>query len=329
MALNKEGSNIVIRDSVAGSVFPTSEADTVFPVMIDGSAKPVVIEGGLYGRSLEIRGDVEIRGPIVTRGDARLNPEKKQILLKSGITVNGSINSLNTLELGAGSLFDDIRNARTIIKGDISVNQNLLLRNTIVFGSVHAQNCALEGSIVLGTCVVEEKLRVAMSSIGGYAARDVTFEGDCLMLHAIGESTSQPLFVPFEQAGGEIIPSDVRYYPAIRDINTLLNRTSAGTLRYPDYSRLFPESDWVRADAHANPAIDHASDASVTRWILSIGGRIGDIRQIERAILSMSAMLKCGFEYEHYHPARRPGQLEAAMAGLTAEEQWVLQKVCA
>jgi hypothetical protein len=42
----------------------------------------------------------------------------------------------------------------------------------------------------------------------------------------------------------------------------------------------------------------------------------------------MTAMLKVGFEYEHYHPQRRQQYLERLRGQLTSSEQWILESVC-
>ena len=183
MAVARTGSKVVVTGKVAGSVFPTSEVDIVYPVLIDGSRRAAEVGGAVYGRTLELRGDVYVGGPVVARGDMRLSPGEGTIRLKSGMTVNGSVNGVVDAPRLGRTLSDSIRNASLIIKGDVAVNQNLALRNAVVFGSVRGVNCTLHDTLVLGTCIAEEKLRVSMSTIGGYACRDVEFEGRCAMLH--------------------------------------------------------------------------------------------------------------------------------------------------
>ena len=328
MAVKQEGSNIVVNSSVAGSVFPTSERDLGFPVLVDGSKTDILIEGALYGRSVELRGNVRIKGPVVARGDTKLNPGTGRIQLDSGLTVNGTLNCLSGGADPNTELRGRVQDSRLIIKGDVAVNQNVSLQDAIVFGSVRAVNCKLSNCVVLGTCIVEESLTVSMSSIGGYASRDVTFEGSCLMLHALGESRTKPLFMPREGQGEALADSDLRYYPAIRAGNSIMNRSHAKGVSYPEYSQLFPLADWVQAETYANPALDEQDDSQMEKWILSIGGRISDISKISEAIANMTKMLKCGFEYEHYNPAKRAAYLQRALEGLTDDESWILQSVC-
>lgn len=328
MAVQQQGSNIVVNASVAGSVFPTSEKDAVFPVLVDGSQNPVRIEGALYGRSVELRGQVCIHGPVVARGDLKINHRGHRIELFSGLTVNGSLNCHVDEQAGLSGAFDSVKSASLIIKGDIAVNQNISLKNAIVFGSIRAVNCTLENTLVLGTCITEESLTLRMSSVGGYAARDVSFEGSCLMIHALGESLNRPRMMPFETAQGQIIASDIRYYPAIREQGHLFNLAHRPEIAYPVYSSLNEVSDWVESAATPNAALEEWHAESMQKWVLSIGGRIGDISLISTAIDAITRMLKCGFEYEHYHPQKRGQTKAAVMQSLTTEEAWTLDVVC-
>lgn len=321
-----QGSNIVIDKSVAGSVFPQSERDIVFPVLIDGSAGAVRVEGAVYGRELQLRGDVRIDGPVVVRGDARITARGAVVRLNSGITVNGSMRAVpEGDDLG---LLEAIRSARLILRGDITVNQNLSLRDAIVFGSIRAVNCSLERCVVLGTCIVSEQLRVSNSSIGGYAAGEVEFEGGCMMIHALGESKEKPRFIPFEAPNGTITPADVRFYPLMRAHQALLNRRTMGETSGSDEAKLYPDVDWVLTAATANAGLSEDGDTIYHKWVLSLGGRIADYSSIQESIQSLTRMLKCGFEFEHYHPDHRPRLLKEAKTGLTEEEQWILDQVC-
>lgn len=327
MGVVEQGSNIVVTSIVGGSVFPTTERELVFPVLVDGSEQGVRIDGALYGRSLEIRGDAEIRGAVVARGDARLAPRGKRITLLSGLTINGSLYVAEATGPGGGTVTQDVRNAAILIKGDIAVNQNVSLKNAIVFGSIRAVNCTLENTLVLGTCLADENLRIQQSTIGGYAARDVSFEGPCVLLNALGESRNSPLFLPYEAPDGRIRASDLRYYPAIRGRGSMMNHGQEGE-EFPPYSALYPGADWMRAQVRPNPGLTEGDEEVISKWVLSLGGRIGDLSLISEALARMTQMLKCGFEYEHYHPARRPGLLARALEGLTDEERWILAKVC-
>lgn len=326
MAVQHAGSNIVVSSSVAGSVFPTNEKDSVFPVLIDGTKEPVHVEGAVYGRAIELRGQVRIDGPLVSRQDLSVAPRGQRIQLQSGVTINGSL--LSRLEPEECVPMDTVDGARLIVKGDITVNQNVFLRNALVFGSVRAVNCTLDNTIVLGTCIVEESLKVRMSSVGGYAARDVSFEGSCLLVNALGESNTQPLFLAHETPDGRVLPCDIRYYPTIRPFNHLFNRSHVEGVNYPSYSALLEATDWVHVPVSPNPALNEAQAEALNKWALSIGGRVGDMSVIASAIDAMTRMLKCGFEYEHYHVQRRRQHLERALEGLTPQEAWALQAVC-
>jgi len=328
MSIREEGNNIIVDGSIAGSLFPKNERDIIFPVLIDGTAtqQALHIEGSVYGRSIEMRGGVTIDGPIVSRGDAKLAPSDKKIRLNGGITVNGILNCISSFGNDEFSLTDDVRNASTIIRGDVAVNQNLFLSNVIVFGSIRAINCKLQNCIVLGTLMIQEKLTVSMSSVGGYSAREVTFEGSCMLIHALGESLTRPLFGPFETFSGDVIVCDVRYYPAVRESSGIVNLSHVNH-GYPSYSRLDPFSDWVQVDARAN-VVERNHEESVSKSVLSIGGRIGDFTQIKESIDALTNMLKCGFEYDHLTSHIQHKVKNSALANLNDDENWILNQVC-
>ena len=146
------------------------------------------------------------------------------------------------------------------------------------------------------------------------------------MLLAIGESSTRPVFAPHED-GKEIISSDLRFYPALRGAHGLMNKSRALPADYPDYSRLDPIADWVEIEATGNTAI--AEQPNITRkWVLSLGGRAADLSSIYTSLDSLTQMLKCGFEYEHYLPSIRVDLLERTMKQLTEEERWILIQIC-
>lgn len=327
--VRQEGSKVVVDASVVGSVFPTSERELAFPVLVNGEREPIRIEGSLYGRSVELRGGVRVDGPVVSRGDTRLVPSASAIKLLSGVTVNGSLNVAPPVSGGGASASPSARASRVIIKGDIAGNQSVALRDCVVFGSVHAVNCTLENSVVLGTCVVSESLRVCGSTLGGYAARDVAFEGRCMILNALGESLTRPLFLPRETPAGGVEACDIRFYPVIRSAGSLLNHEALATQPLAEHARMHPVADWVRARTVPNPALGESDGDALEKWVLSIGGRVSDLSAIQESITSLARMLKCGFEFEHYHPDHRPRHLAEALRGLTEDESWVLSEVCA
>jgi len=328
MAVREEGSNIVVDGSIAGSLFPKNEKDIIFPVLIDGSmtVDPILIEGSVYGRSVEMRGGVIVDGPVVSRGDTKLSPSNKKIKLNGGITVNGVLNGVSAFKNNEISLTQDIENASLIIRGDIAVNQSLYLSNAIIFGSIKAINCKLENCIVLGTLMIEEQLTVSMSSIGGYSAREVTFEGSCILIHALGESLAKPVFSPYEAVGGEIIDCDIRYYPAMRENSRLVNLNHADQ-SYPQYSKLDPFSDWVEVHAHPS-SIEMDQENAGIKFVLSIGGRIGDFSKIQDSLDALTNMLKCGFEYDHLSPHVKEKVKQEALSKLNKDESWILGQVC-
>lgn len=329
MGTNIEGSNIVLTNSIAGSLFPKGEKEIIFPVLIDGTKTngELKIDGSVYGKSIQIIGSVRVNGPVLSRGDTTLTPGESLIRLYGGITVNGLLKSEINSSSNKVSLLDSLENTQIIIRGDVVVSKSLFLQNTIIFGNVRAVNCKLVNCIVLGTIVVKESLSVSMSSIGGYSSRDVIFEGSCLLIHALGESKNTPKFLPYETLNGEIIPSDIRYYPALRKNSRLANLAHKGII-YPEYSALDMYSDWVTVNAKPNIIDNDQSTEELSRTVLSIGGRIGDFSGINESIEAITSMLKCGFEYDHLTFGSKEQFKSNVSSRLNSDELWILNQVC-
>ena len=149
------------------------------------------------------------------------------------------------------------------------------------------------------------------------------------MIHALGESTDKPVFAPFEQKSGVIIPADVRYYPAVRKKFGIVNQQHLEVCDYPAYSKLDQVSDWVAIDAYTNQVVDGESRLQTKKWILSIGGRIGDFSIILESINALTEMLKCGFECDHYRPNIKLEKKNEILKTLNFDEKIIFSRVCA
>jgi hypothetical protein len=330
MSIRYEGREILVDGTVEGSVFPRGEAEIAFTVLVDSTRKgqPLRVKGSIYGTSLVVRGQAAIDGPAVSRGDARLEPVGGAVRLYSGIVVNGSLSAIPDSGSAGHGLAGDVSRAGVIIKGDVVASQNVSLRNSVVFGSIRALNIRLDNCVVLGTTVAIEQLVVSMSTIAGYLARDVTFEGACSLIYAIGESTARPTFVPHEGPDGTLTAPDVRFYPSVREKSGVLNSSAANPDAYSSDSKLDFDSDWVRVNAQRNIVTEGEAEGLMTKWVLSLGGRIGDLGQLASSVDALTSMLRCGFEFEHYQEKIRKSRLEETMKALTAEERWILAEVC-
>lgn len=321
MSIVIDGGNLRVTKTVRGHVFPRQEAEIVYPVLVDATAdgEPISIEGSLYGRSLRLIGAVDVTGPVVARGDLTIEPAGKQLAFYSGLNASDGISV--KLSAGQPTLQEDMENASVVVRGDV-VAKNVYLENAIVFGSIRAVNCNLRNCVILGTAAGTDSLTITTSTLAGYMAREVVFEGPCMMIHSIGESASKPVFSVAEQADGTLQPSDVRFYPSVRESFGMLNKLAPA---YPAQSQLNVVADWVKV---GKETYDGGGPQIRDRWVLSIGGRICDVRYIKKSIELMSHMLKTGFEYDHYLPNDQPRILANALTGLNADEAWILRKIC-
>jgi hypothetical protein len=112
-------------------------------------------------------------------------------------------------------------------------------------------------------------------------------------------------------------------------INSRLTNIAQSQFQYPSYSALDPYSDWVRVLASTNEVVDGGVDSDrITKWVLSIGGRVGDFQKIQSSIDALTDMLKCGFEFDHIVPEYKVKLKESVLASLNQDEAWILNQVC-
>jgi hypothetical protein len=324
MSITEIADRLVLTSSIEGNLFPKSERETLFPLTIKAESEPIVIKGSLYARSLDVEnGNIIVHGPIAARGDVTVTPGVGTFRALAGITTLSGV-IIGEKTLSRRQLADGLNDCRSVVKGDIVSNQNVLLNNTIVFGSINAVNCTITNSIVLGTIHCQDQLSIEMSSLGGYLCKSVVFSGVCTLYNSLGESVETPLFLPYEDVDGTCVQCSVHLYPALRSIVGM--RITREEVKDSSLSLLYPEVDWIAVTAEPDPSSseDHPSE----RWVLSIGGRIADFTKVNEAAESLSEMLRVGFEFSHYNPETRNKQLEHVLKHLTSSEASILQAVC-
>ena len=327
MSLTEVADRLILEGSVEGNIFPKSERDVLFPLTIKPRDQPIEVAGSIYARSIEVEnGQVIINGPIASRGDILVHRNSGCFKAKAGIT------TLSGLVIGEKSssedqLVSDCSQCRALIKGDIVSNQSVVLNNSIVFGSIKAVNCTITNSIVLGTVHCEDHLTVQMSSIGGYISREANFEGICTLFNSLGETQQRPMFLPFEDVSGKIIPNSMHLYSALR--NQCGMRITEEAARQNPLSELFPDVDWICINAqNGNNETAESGEFYEETYVLSIGGRIADYTKLNDATDALTEMLRVGFEFEHYAPETKRKQLERIESRLTNSEKAILQSVC-
>ena len=80
--------------------------------------------------------------------------------------------------------------------------------------------------------------------------------------------------------------------------------------------------------AQAKARVEAASLPVDTLLDDTLGGRVADFTAIQESIEVLAEMLKCGFEFEHYHPNVRERLLQRTLARLAPEEACILTEVC-
>lgn len=322
-----EGDRILVNGPSRACFFPRLEQESHFIREFDGrtAAGAYALDGSVYGRNLAFRGSGVSNGVVVSRGDMHIDvarPGERATFLGSvsangGLVVDAPDCALQESAIG------DVRRASVLVRGDV-VGDQVRLRNAAIVGNVHGTNIQLTNCIVFGSVIASERILAQGSTLMYYHCRGMTFEGPCMMLQAMGESSSMPVFAPYEDAAGGLFPADVRYYPAARaeGAGGLGNRPwerdpSART------SRLVPHADWVAVDtASGNPATA-GSTASSKRFVLTIAGRALNLAALQVFTDRMAGMLRTAFEFDHYDRRNQSAALERLREEGTDEEAWL------
>lgn len=331
MAETIEGDRIIVTGSSSACFFPRLEKETNFIREFDGRAAsgPFQIRGSVYGRQLQFRGSGECYGVVVGRGDLLLDASRageRQRML-GPITANGAVTMKAPQLRIQETCIGDVQKASVIVRGDV-VGDQVSLSNAVVLGNVHGTNIRLTNCIVIGAAIASEQVTVQASTILYYHCRQITFEGPCMMLHAMGESAAPPVFAPYEDAQGQIMPCDVRYYPAVRtnEGKHLGNRS----WERPEGARsslLVPHADWVTVNTESDRRGADGQPVRSRRTVLTIAGRALNLAALQIATSQLTSMLKICFEFDHYSPRAQREALDKIRAAATDEELWVFSTV--
>jgi hypothetical protein len=314
MSERRDGDRIVVSGVSAGSHFPREQALIEYDWEADGLGPegPFDIEGSVYGKNVRLKGPGTLRGTLLGRGDVRLEPgDGKPQRLLSGVAASGSLLMPEWAVPLSETTFGGIERARLVVKGDV-LGENVVLDGAVVFGNVEATRIRLSHCVVIGSVVARETLTVRASSLLAYHAGSVSFEGPCSLMHALGESRTLPVFVPYRDLDGTLRPASVQLYPLVRGTGSFFNRSGPEG----DAARLSPAHDWVRV----------VGDDGSEGVALSIMGRALDLRGFAKAVKDVSEILRTALEFDHYGPRDRE-RIRARWAQVaTPEELWVLEQ---
>jgi hypothetical protein len=326
-----EGDRITITGRSAACFFPRTERETSFIREFDGRTPDGSFQllGSIYGRQLKFTGSGDCHGLVVGRGDlsldASLEGERQRFF--GSVSANGAVTASAPKLPIRRSVIGGVEAASFLIRGDV-VGDLVHLSNAIVVGNVHGTNIRLTNCIVFGAAIASESLTVQASTILYYHSRRATFEGPCMMLHAMGESGAPPVFAPYEDHDGSVLPCDIRYYPVVRsqEEKSLGNRTWSRPAQ-ATLSRLIPGVDWSTVHTETDRVGSHGLPVRAERTVLSIASRALNLTSLQLAASQMSTMLKISFEFDHYSERVQNEALDRLRALATDEEYWVFSSL--
>ncbi len=325
-----EGECFTVTGASRACFFPRTELETSYTREFDGRTPEGSYDlfGSVYGRSLRFLGSGCCRGLVVSRGDLIIDVSRsgEQTRFLGSLSANGAIVVKTPTAAMHQTLCADIKRASLLVRGDV-VGDQIDLSNAIIVGNLHATNIRLTNCVVFGSVIATERILLHASSVLYYHSREIQFAGPCMMINAMGESASMPMFAPYEDAKGNIFPPDVRYYPVVRaqEGKSLTNRPWS---REPSAtaSRLFPAADWIPVATESIGAKSGELGIGI-RTVLTIAGRALNLASLQLATGQLTSMLRIAFEFDHYSPKHQREALERIAAISTEDERWVFSSL--
>jgi hypothetical protein len=327
MPESREGDRVRFSGRSEAGFFPTTEQAIALSREFDGRREPFEVGGAVYGRSLFFIGSGLVEGIVCAREDVVLDarPGSERLVFRGGIVSRSAVVCAGLPTAIRDGVCGDVRNAIAIIRGDVVAPQ-VLLRNVVIVGNVHATSVRLENSVVVGAIVAKDQVTASASVLLQYHARAATFEGPCMFIHASGESLQRPVFAPYEDGAGEILPFDGRFYPALRGdaSGRIANRPWDRAAH--DGSRLFETIDWIDVPVRFGEDADDHAAGSASSTVLTIASRAMNLLVLKRHIERIAAWIRICFEFDHYGSAARREAVAQLRASCTPDELWIAEQ---
>ncbi len=328
MSERLDGDRITVTGYSGGSHFPRTQAEILSRFEADGRASPFEIDGAVYGRDVRLRGPGTLRGPLLGRGDVRLdNDGALPQRLLGGLHATGHVGCADHPRALAHSAIGGLGRAAYVVRGDV-IGESVALDNALVLGNVRGRQVRLARCVVVGQVLAGEQAEFAASTVLSYEAPRVRLLGPCCLIFGAGVSED----VPEEGAwhdGTESWPAQLAVLPLLR-----AQGYEALALRpwEPPQGhgwRVWP-SDFLRVTARRDVTRLRNGQAcqeveTFTRHVLSLGGRILNFRDAERFLDHFVWLFRAAFEFEHYHPDRRRAMQARWREVCTADELKLLE----
>lgn len=306
-----DGDRIIVTGYSSGSHYPREQKLMNYSWEANGNSKdgPFNVEGSVYGKDLRFIGPGTIHGAVLGRGDLTLeNHSDKPQQFFGGLCSHGNIVVSGKARPIQDTLNGDIKNADIVIRGPV-VAHNVTLENAIIFGQVEADRVHLVNCIVMGAVIAKGQLTCTASTLFYYNAENITFEGPCTMIHAMGDSGTAPVFGAYQDGAQKLWDPDVQLYAVVRGQGEggITNRVWEDAIASEDAAKLSPTNDWVRVDAWSREPQDRDGkiayvDVPVERFFLTIAGRCLNFESLQENITNLYSLLKHALQYDHYSP---------------------------
>jgi hypothetical protein len=241
-------------------------------------------------------------GPVLGRGDVTIEAQPgAPVRFLAGVHASSSIAAQGAPRKLQDSLVGGAEKASMVVRGD-AIADHVRLEDAVVFGCIRAQTVLLRRCIVFGQILAKEKASLIATTFMAYEAPQISFEGPCCALFALGSSHHPPEVKPHVDGAGRSWNCDIRFYPGYRSKNTpVSNRPWDPGADPEEYARsgLYPP-DWI--EVNLDRQREDGSKLVQRRYALTVAGRALNFETLSERMTNLVWMLRTALEIPHYSP---------------------------
>lgn len=322
MAKQTDKNLVHLSGDIEGSFYPSTQSELLRDVVLQS---PFHIQGGVFAQNIKNSGGGIVTGPVLATAEITLKhpgPGKSALQFHSGISAALSI-AVEEMGKSAGeTVLADKNNASVVVRGDV-LSDMVKLENVLVFGNVRARQAVIVNSIIVGSILIEEELRIENCLFVALSGGRVVLRGQngCWLPYA---TSLEPMV--FEETAlkkGEKAPAELRYLALCRTSSLGCGFTLGGISCKPFADRQCTYRNVRLGPADIRP---HKTGDGRTLYALNIAQRALDLAPIEQEIKQVETFLKELLIYEHLDKSSQEYAREQWAEKFKADERELLEQ---
>jgi len=310
--------------SIEGSFYPSTQSEILRDVILKG---PFEINGGIFARNIKNVGGGTVTGPVLATAEITLthpqSANRNSVLrFLSGINASLTIAMEETGLKIEETVVSDINKASIIVKGDV-VSDMVKIENSLIFGNLRARQASVVNSVIVGSILTEEDLRIENSLFVSFSGGRVKLFGKNGCWLPYGTALEPIIFEETQFQNGEKKGAELRYIALCRTQQLGCRFTLGGISCLPFYSNKCDFKNVRIGSADIRP---HKTDNGQMLYALNLAQRALDLTPIEKEIKLVESYLKELLIYEHLDKSSQEHAREKWLNMFSEEEKVLLER---